>query len=64
MKYSLIYAIFFFSTLGFGQKNPFTKLKFDKVFLYDFRGGIREGEFSIIDMNGKLAKSVTKTSGP
>lgn len=59
MKYSIIYIIFFFSIVGFGQNNPFTKLKFDKVVIYDF-GGMREGDFSIIDKNGQLAKSVTK----
>lgn len=59
MKYCFILIIYIFSTLGFGQKNPFTKLEFDKVVMYDFCG-MREGEFSIIDKNGKLAKSVIK----
>jgi hypothetical protein len=39
--------------------NPFAKLKFDKVMMYDFNGGKGE-DLSIINPSGRLAASVTK----
>ena len=60
MKHLFFYIFFLFTTLVFCQKNPFTKLQFDKVIIYDFSGGKGEEDFSIINEKGKLAKSVTK----
>jgi hypothetical protein len=60
MKHLLIYTILFFSIPSFSQKNPFSKLQFDKVVMYDFSGGKGAEDFSIINQKGKLAKSVTK----
>ena len=40
-------------------KNPFLSLKFDEVIMYDFQGG-KGSDLSIVEDNGKLAKSVTK----
>lgn len=60
MKHILFYIILFFSTLVYSQKNPFSKLRFDKVIIYDFSGGKGEEDYSIINEKGKLAKSVIK----
>lgn len=60
MKYFFFYIILLFSTLVYCQKNPFTKLQFDKVVIYDFSGGKGEEDYSIINAKGKLAKSVIK----
>ncbi len=60
MKHLFFYIILLFSTLAFCQNNPFTKLQFDKVIIYDFSGGKGEEDYSIINGKGKLAKSVIK----
>lgn len=56
--------IFFFSAIVFNVQsqtsNLFTKLKFDKVVMYDFEGGKGHGILSIVDENGKLATTVSK----
>jgi hypothetical protein len=39
--------------------NPFTKLRYDKVVMYDF-DGTTELNLSIVDNNGQLAKSIKK----
>jgi hypothetical protein len=41
-------------------KNPFLSLKFDKVIIYDFEGGKSEQDYSIVDDEGQLAKSIRK----
>ncbi|MBN8701277.1 MAG: hypothetical protein J0L54_16840 [Chitinophagales bacterium] len=58
-----ILNLFLFLTLSFatfGQtKNPFLKLKFDKVVFYDFEG-IGEKGSQIVDNNGKSVQKVIK----
>jgi len=41
-------------------KNPFQTLKFDKVIMYDFKGG-KGSDLYIVDDKGQLAKSISKT---
>jgi hypothetical protein len=60
MKKIVLCFFLLMSISGFCQNNPFTKLQFDSVVLYDFIGDKGEEESSIIDKNGRLAKSVTK----
>jgi len=52
---SLIIAI---SSKGQVQ-NPFQTLKFDKVIMYDFKGG-KGSDLYIVDDKGQLAKSISK----
>lgn len=59
VKNILLLISFLVFTSGFGQANPFTKLKFDKVIAYDFSGG-KESDLSIVTPAGKLSKSVSK----
>ncbi len=50
----LLFGIVHFS---FAQ-NPFMKLKFDEVKMFEFHGG-KGGDMSIIDQQGNMAKSIT-----
>jgi hypothetical protein len=55
----IIFFLAYVTTLNGQPNNPFVKLKFDKVVMYDFIGG-KGGDLYIIDDKGKLAKSVSK----
>jgi len=60
----IVLALFFcFLHLSFSKKvsNPYLKLKFDKVMMYDF-SGVKDWNQYIVDDKGKLATSVTKAT--
>ena len=59
MKY--FYVILLFSPIiSFGNaKNPYSKLKFDKLIMYDFSGGKGWNEY-VVDKKGNLATSITQ----
>ena len=53
-------VVILFSISIYSQNNPFTKLLFDKVIIYDFEGGKGSESLYIIDNNGKLSETVKK----
>jgi hypothetical protein len=55
----IVFLLAFFATVNGQSNNPFAKLKFDKLVMYDFTGG-KGGDLDIIDDNGKLASSISK----
>jgi hypothetical protein len=50
-----------FKTHSQKNHNPFLSLDFDKAIAYDYEGGKGEGVIQIIDSNGVLAPTVTKS---
>jgi hypothetical protein len=50
-----------FKTLSKKNSNPFLSLNFNKAIAYDYEGGKGEGVIEIIDSNGVLAPTVTKS---
>ena len=60
MRLITILFLLTLSVLLKGQtNNPFLKLNYDKVIMYDF-DGTKELNLSIVDNNGELAKSIKK----
>ena len=55
----IILLLTIFTTTYSQNNNPFSKLKFDKVVMYDFEGG-KESDLYIVDDQGRLAKSISK----
>jgi len=61
MRFITLVLTLTLSVTASGQtNNPFLKLKFDKVTMYDFEGG-KELNLSIVDNKGKLATSIKKS---
>jgi hypothetical protein len=56
---SILFLLMPLLSLSQSSNNPFLKLKFDRVVMYDFEGG-KGADISIINENGQLAKSVKK----
>jgi hypothetical protein len=57
-KKLIVFLIVFFSiSINHGQ-NPFVKLEFDEVKMFEFHGG-KGGDMSIIDASGNMAKTIT-----
>ena len=54
----LALSFFVFSAYGYSD-NPYQQLKFDKVIMYEFEGGLGS-DLSIVDARGHIAKSATK----
>ena len=55
----ITFLLTFLGTANGQTINPFAKLKFDKVVMYDFIGG-KGGDLYILDDKGNLARSVSK----
>jgi len=60
MKIALLSLFWLLYSTTVGQvNNPYLKLRFDRVVMYAFSGGIGSDQ-SIVDNQGNLAKSITK----
>jgi hypothetical protein len=60
MRFAITVFLWTVITTVNAQSNiPLSKLKFDKVMMYDFEGG-KESDLYIIDNSGRLAKTIKK----